>query len=135
VPYLRRLGVGFGKGLVLGLFLGVAFHFGLGWRTSAGLLSSLLAMGACATAGAYAGKPPWAQSGWLETALRIAVGTGAGAILLWVAGRFLAFTVPFVVFGAPSDTLWHELPLVYLPFVTAIFAALIELDHDPRPAA
>ena len=96
--------------------------------------SFLIAMGAGATAGAFTGKPPWAQSGWIETGLRIVAGAGVGAALLWVAGRFLAFTLPFALFGAPSETLWHELPLVYVPFVTVIYGALLELDHD-RPAA
>jgi hypothetical protein len=130
VPYLRRIGVGLAKGLVLGLLLGAALHFGLRWSTSAGLLSTLLAMGAGATAGGLAGKPPWAHSGWLETGLRIFLGMGLGAIFLWLAGRFLAFTVPFSVFGAPNETLWHELPLLYIPFVTSLYAALLELDND-----
>jgi hypothetical protein len=135
MPFLKRLGIGMAKGALIGALLGVGFHFGLLWWTTAGLLSMLIAMGVGATAGALAGKPPWAQSGWLETGLRILAGAGIGAALLWLAGHFLAFTLPFSVFGAPSETLWHELPLVYIPFVTTIYAALLELDNDRVAAA
>ncbi len=132
---LRRLAIGTLAGLVLGIALGLGFALGLGWSTTTGLLSTLLAGGAGATAAAFIGKPPWEQSGFLEPALRMIVGVALGAMLVFVASRFLSGEVPYALFGAPEGTLWFEMPALYVPFVTTIYGAFLGLEAgDGHPA-
>jgi hypothetical protein len=132
---LRRLGLGALAGLLLGVVLGLAFSIGLGWTTTTGLLSTLIAMGGGATAAAFIGRAPWEQSGFIESALRMIVGVAIGAGLIFVASRYLAASIPYAFLGAPEDTLWHEMPVLYLPFVTTFYGAFLGLEAGSGPKA
>lgn len=125
---LRRLAYGALAGLVLGVALGLGFALGLGWGTTTGLLSMLISGGAGATAAAIIGKPAWEHSGLLESALRMVIGVVLGVGLVFVASRFLSWTVPFALLGAPADTRWHEMPPLYVPLVTTLYGALLGLE-------
>lgn len=128
MSYLRQAGIGAATGLGLGVLLGLALTLGLGLHTTVGLLSALLAMGAGATAGAFLGRAPWHHSGLLESGLRIVIGLALGPLLLTLVGNFLPITVPFAVLEAPAGTLLHELPLLYVPLVTAVYGLLLGLE-------
>jgi len=128
---LRRLGIGLVKGLLLGAALGAAFHFGLRWTSAEGLLGYLLAMGSGATAGVFAGSPPWKQDSWIETVLRAVAGLAIGAGLFYGAGTWLHLALPFRVAGVARGTALETAPLFFLPLVAAFFGALVELDNAP----
>ena len=126
---LKRLLIGLAKGLVTGGALGALFQLGLGWPSAAGLLGYLLAMGAAATAGTVAGKPPWRQEAWIEGVLKSGFGLGIGALLFWVATSFLSFDLPFALGPIPAGVPWVSQPLLMLPPIAAVYGAIIELDN------
>ncbi|MFT5356913.1 MAG: hypothetical protein ACI9KE_004139 [Polyangiales bacterium] len=126
---LKRLLIGVIKGLVIGAALGSAFHFGLGWTTTAGLFAYLLAMGSGATAGVLAGKPPWRQQAWIESVLKSVAGLGVGALAYWGASSWLAVPLPVDIPGIASGTPWTEMTLGITTATAAVFGALVELDN------
>ena len=128
---LKRLGLGLLKGLLIGGALGAAIHFGLGWITTGGsaLLGYLLAMGAGATAGILAGKPPWRQAAWIEAVLKAVAGLCVGALGFWAAAKWLAFGVPGGIPGLEAGTPWIESTLLMPTAVSALFGTLVELDN------
>lgn len=126
---LKRLIIGVIKGLLVGAAIGSALHFGLGWTTAAGLLAYLLAMGAGATAGVLAGKPPWRQQAWIESVLKSVAGLGVGALAYWAASSWLAAPLPFDIPGIASETPWTEMTLGITTATAAAFGALVELDN------
>lgn len=132
---LRRLGIGLLKGLLVGAALGALFHFGLRWTSAEGLLGYLLAMGTGATAGVFAGSPPWRQDSWIETTLRAVAGLAIGAGLFYGAGAWLHLALPFGVAGVARGTALETAPLFFLPLVAAFFGALVELDNTPDEPA
>lgn len=131
MAFLRRLGIGFLKGLVVGALVGVAFQVGLGWVETPGLLGYLLAMGTGATAGILAGTPPWRAEAWIEAVLKAVFGVGVGALLYWLATSFLSFGLPFALLGAGDGTAWPAVPLVFAPLVAGVYGAIVELDNTP----
>ncbi|MEM9070298.1 MAG: hypothetical protein AAGE52_17455 [Myxococcota bacterium] len=132
---LKRLGLGLIKGLVIGGAIGAAFHFGLGWTSATGLLAYLMAMGAGATAGILAGKPPWKQAAWIESVLKAVAGVGVGALAYWLGSRFGEFGLPLELPNVAAGTSWTEVPLVFVPAVSAVFGTLVELDNTDDDAA
>ena len=128
---LKRLGLGLLKGLVIGGALGAALHFGLGWVTLGGsaLLGYLLAMGAGASAGVLAGKPPWRQAAWIEGVLKAVAGLGVGALTYWASSKWLSFGLPGVLPGLEAGTPWTESTLLLPTVVSAAFGTLVELDN------
>lgn len=133
--FFRRLLVGLLKGLVLGGLVGAGVHLGLGWTRTSGVLAYLIAVGAGATVGLLAGKPPWARGAWLESVLRAVGGLVVGGLLYFLAVRFASAPIPLEAGpGVPAGTPWVELPLLYALAVGALYGALVELDHTPdRP--
>ena len=107
---------------------GRAFHCG---EVPGGLLGYLLAMGSGATAGVFAGSPPWKQDSWIETVLRAVAGLAIGAGLFYGAGTWLHLALPFRVAGVARGTALETAPLFFLPLVAAFFGALVELDNAP----
>lgn len=132
---LKRLALGLFKGLLIGGALGAAFHFGLGWLTASGILAYLLAMGAGATSGILAGKPPWRHQAWIESLLKGAAGLGFGALAFWVASKWAAFGVPGGIPGLEAGTPWTQSVLLMPAVVAGLFGTLVELDNtdDPDP--
>jgi hypothetical protein len=131
---LKRLLFGFVKGWALGLLVGAIFHFALGWPVTPGLSGYLIAMGAGATAGIVAGRPPWQREAWLEGALKAVVGLLLGLGLHWLARTYAPWQLPFELLGAPEGTPWTDAPLLYAPVVAAFYGALVELDNAPGAA-
>jgi hypothetical protein len=127
---LKRLLVGLLTGLVVGSGIGAGLHFGLGWSRTAGLLAYLVSMGACATAGIVAGRPPWREGAWIEALLKGIGGLLVGAGSYFVAARWGAVSLPVRLPGVDVDVPWTELPLLYAPALAALYAALVELDNS-----
>lgn len=127
---LKRLGIGFLKGLVVGVAIGAGLHFGLHWPVIGDVLGYLLAMAAGATAGILSGKPPWREGAGIEAALKGIGGVGIAALLYYLAQRFAGFGVPFGVLGIPAGTLWTHVPLLVAPAIAALFATFVELDNN-----
>ncbi len=126
---LKRFGVGWLKGLVVGGVVGAGLHFGLGWTTVEPLLGYLVAMATAASAAVLAGRPPWREGAWIEASLKGVVGVGLGALFAYLAGRFAAFAWPFAIPGVDPAARWSSLPLVFAPLVGALVGALVELDN------
>ena len=127
--FLKRLGIGLVKGLIVGAAVGAVFQVGLRWGSTSGLLGYLLAMGAGATAGILAGTPPWKAEAWIEAVLKGLFGVGVGAGLYWVSASFLAFDVPFRLPNAEPGTAWTHMPLLYATLVGGFYGAFVELDN------
>ena len=126
----KRLGLGLLKGLVIGAAIGSGITFGLHWPTpSGGLLAYLLALGVGGTTGIFAGRAPWKDGAWVEAAVKGLFGVLAGALLYWLSSSYAAFGVPWP--GAEAATAWTALPPLYLAAISAVYGALVELDHDP----
>ncbi len=132
---LKRFLIGLLKGVGLGVIVGVCFHFVLGWKVTGGLLGYLIAMGAGATAGIVAGRPPWLHEAWLESLLKGVFGLAVGAAVYWLLVRFTSVGIPFALFGVPEDTPWTSLPLLFAPPIAALFGLIIELDNNPGAGA
>jgi len=126
---LKRLGLGLIKGLLIGGAIGAGFHFGLGWTVATGLLAYLIAMGAGATAGILAGKPPWRHAAWIESLLKAVAGLGIGALVYWLASSFADFQLPFAIPGVAEGHGWTEMPLLSSVAVAGLFGTLVELDN------
>jgi hypothetical protein len=124
---LRRLGLGFLKGLIVGAGVGAAFQLGLAW-TLPGLAGYLAAMGTGATAGVLAGRPPWKHDAWIESLLKAVAGLGVGALVYWLTS-YVDAPIPLDLPGAIAGTPWRAVPLVALPLVGAVFGTLVELDN------
>jgi hypothetical protein len=121
--------IGLLKGLVAGIGIGAAFHFGLGWKQTSGLLGFLIAMGAGGTTGLLTGRPPWQHQAWVEGVLKAVFGVGVGALLYWLAVRFAPLQVPLSALGLPEGKPWTSSPLLFAPPITALYGALVELDN------
>src|SRR5262249_37166294 len=138
---LRRLGIGFLKGLVVGTAIGAGLHWGLHWPVVGDVLGYLLAMAAGATAGILSGKPPWREGAGIEAALKGIGGVGIAALLYYLAQRFATFAIPWALIGIPAGTQWTHVPLLVAPAIAALFATFVELDNnadkkkDTRPKA
>jgi hypothetical protein len=126
---VKRLLVGLLTGVLTGAAVGAALHFGLGWPRTGGLFAYLVAMGATATAGILAGRPPWREGAWIEALLKGIGGLLVGAGLYFVASRWGAVALPIAPPGADPAAPWTELPLLYAPAIAALYAAVVELDN------
>jgi len=126
---IQRVGIGFVIGLVIGVGLAAGLHFGLGLGVASGLLMYLLAMGAGATAGVLAGKPPWKQAAWIESILKAIAGLGFGALVVWLSSSYVPWTVPGTPLGLPADTRLAHVLLIVLPLVAGCFGGLVGLDN------
>ena len=126
---LKRLFVGLLKGLFIGAVLGAVFHFGLGWAIASGLFAYLLAMGAGASAGILAGKPPWRAQALIESVLKAVAGLGVGALVYWLASKYLAFGLPMELPGLAEGTLWTEATMGISLAASAVFGTIVELDN------
>lgn len=136
-----RLSLGLLKGILLGGVIGAGFQLGLRWHQTGVLLGYLIAMGNCATVAIVGGKPPWRTNGWLETALRAAVGLAFGAGSFWGLHTYASASLPFNT-GAQSsfffwlsDAPWTAQPILLLPIISMPLGALIELDNTPNSAS
>jgi hypothetical protein len=131
---LKRFLIGLLKGLLVGGAIGAGLQFGLGWAPISGVLGFLLAMGTTATAGLVAGKPPWRQETIIEGALKATGGLILGALLYWLGSSFAAVPIPFAIPAAhgavEAGTSWTALPILVLPILAGLYAALIELDNN-----
>lgn len=121
-----RLAIGFLKGLILGVAVGVGVELGLHWPTPSGqLLAYLFAMGVGGTAGVFGGRAPWKEGAWLEALLKMIFGVGIAALLYWLASRYVPLSIPWM--GGPRP--WTSIPPLYLGPIGALFGALVEIDH------
>jgi len=125
---LKRLLVGWIKGLLFGGAVGAAIHFGLHWSAVDNLLGFLIAMGACATTGVLTGRAPWQAGAWIESLLKGIVGAGVGALLYWLGTKIGSFALPFDL-GLPEGTPWFAAPIVFAPAIASLYGAVIELDN------
>lgn len=126
----KRVGIGFLKGLLVGLAVGVGIEAFLHWPLpSGGLLAYLLSIGVGGTAGVFGGRAPWKEGAWLEAALKMAVGAAVGALLYWLASRYAAFELPWIG-GARR---WTSIAPLFLAPIGALYGAIVELDHDEGP--
>ncbi len=123
-----RLLTGLAKGLLLGAGIGALFHLILHWPVTSGLLGHLVAMGAGATAGLLAGRPPWRRHAWLEGALKAAAGLGFGALVYWLIERFVPIATPIEALGIPIHTPWIHVTALNTTLVSSLFGVLVELD-------
>ncbi|MEM7448791.1 MAG: hypothetical protein AAF355_11170 [Myxococcota bacterium] len=126
---LKRLFFGALKGFFLGGLLAVGVVFGLRWSAPSMLLNYLLSMGFGATAGVLLGTTPWRQKNWIESVLKSVGGVLFGALIYWTSCTFLSVTVPFDLPGIPAATEWTRTPILYGPWVTALFGSIVELDN------
>jgi hypothetical protein len=123
----KRLGIGFLKGGLVALAVGLGVQFGLRWPTPSGsLLAYLLAMGASGTAGVFGGRAPWRPGAGFEALLKMLVGVAAGAGLYFVASRYAPLEIPLP--GGPAP--WTAVPGLFLAPIGALYGALVELDHE-----
>lgn len=126
----RRLTLGLAKGLVIGILLGAGFQYGLRWSRTPELLGFLLAMGGAGTAGVFAGRPPWQEGAWIESALKGVGGVAVGALTYW-GFTYLTWPVPWPGLTAPQTA--ATLPALYVPVAAAVYGALVELDNTDGP--
>jgi hypothetical protein len=126
---LKRLGIGWLKGAVVGGAIGAGLHFGLGWASVEPLLAYLVAMATVASAAVLAGRPPWREGAWVEALLKGVVGVGFGALLAWLSSRFAGFALPFPLPGVDVAARWPGVPIVFAPLFAALTGALVELDN------
>jgi hypothetical protein len=126
---LKRLALGLFLGLLIGAALASGLHFGLGVRSASGLLGYLLAMGAGATAGVLAGKPPWQQEAWIEAILKAVAGLGFGALVFWLTSSYVPWTLPSATLGLPESTRLAHSVLVSMPLTAGLFGMLVSLDN------
>lgn len=123
---LSRLGLGLIKGLIIGCGIGAGLQYGLGWTEAAGLLGFLIAMGVAGTTGVFAGRPPWQEGAWIESALKGLVGVGAGAAAYYGL-TFIPFEIPWPqlqgTFGVDA------LPALFAPAIAGVYGSLVELDN------
>lgn len=125
----KRLGIGLLKGLLLGAAIGAGVSYGAHWSTpSGGVLAYLLALGVGGTAGIFGGHAPWKEGAWIVASVKALFGVAAAAALYWLASSYAAGRIPWP--GAESPVAWTSLPILYLPAIGAVYAALVELDHD-----
>jgi len=132
---LKRLALGLLLGLLIGLGLASGLHFGLGLRSASGLLGYLLAMGAGATAGVLAGKPPWQQEAWIEAILKAVAGLGFGALVFWLTSSYIPWTLPSSVLDLPSGTPLAHTLLISMPLTAGLFGTLVSLDNTSDASA
>jgi len=126
---LKRLGIGLLKGLVLGGALGAALHFGLGLGAVGAIGGFLIATLTGALAAVLSGRPPWQKGAWIESLLKGGAGLVLGAVVYWLASKFIGFGIPFALGSVPAGTAWTSMPLAIAPFVAAVFGGLVELDN------
>lgn len=128
----KRVGIGFLKGLLIGVAVGVGIEGFLHWPLpSGGILAYLLSIGVGGTAGVFGGRAPWKDGAWLEAALKMAVGAAAGAFLYWLASKYASFELPWIG-GARR---WTSIAPLFLGPIGALYGAIVELDHDEGPAS
>jgi len=126
----KRVGIGFLKGLLIGVAVGVGIEGFLHWPLpSGGILAYLLSIGVGGTAGVFGGRAPWKDGAWLEAALKMAFGAAAGALLYWLASTYAAFELPWIG-GARR---WTSIAPLFLAPIGALYGAIVELDHDEGP--
>lgn len=127
----KRVGIGFLKGLLIGVAVGTGVEAFLHWPLpSGGMLAFLLSIGVGGTAGVFGGRAPWREGAWLEAALKMAVGAAAGAFLYWLASKYASFELPWIG-GARR---WTSIAPLFLGPIGALYGAVVELDHDEGPA-
>ncbi|MEM7609448.1 MAG: hypothetical protein AAF411_29225 [Myxococcota bacterium] len=119
----------------MGAAVGAVFHFGLGWTAASGLLAYLLAMGAGATAGVLAGKPPWKHQAWIESVLKAVFGLAAGAGVYWASQQWLSFDLPFALAPLPAGTPWVESTFAIALAAATVFGTFVELDNTDEDSA
>lgn len=123
----KRLGIGFLKGAVIALVVGLGVQLGLRWPTPSGsLLAYLLTMGVGGTAGVFGGRAPWKEGAWLEALLKMLFGVGVGAGLYFLAARYAPLPIPLPGGAAP----WTSAAALYLFPIGALYGALVELDYE-----
>jgi hypothetical protein len=131
---LKRLGIGWLKGLIVGGAIGAGLHFGLGWASLEPLLAYLVSMATVASAAVLAGRAPWREGAWIEALLKGVAGVGFGALLAWLSSRFAGFALPFALPGVDVAAKWSSVPLVFAPLFGALTGALVELDNTGEDA-
>lgn len=128
-----RLARGVAKGLAVSLVIALVCHYGLGWLRVNRFLGFLLAMGTGASVGALISRSPWEESAWIDALIKGFAGLGIGGLLYWIASSFMAWKLPLSLAGLPHGLIWMQSPLLFNPWVGAIYGALIELDRGLLP--
>lgn len=138
---LGRLFFGIGKGLFVGVLLGVALAQ-LGLAAPGAVVAYPAAALVGVLVGLIAGKPIWAEGAKIEAGLKAFVGALVGAGLMFAARRWLHMPVPLSL-GAFSgaNTSLNEaagsagtlggLAITSLPLIAALLGAFYEIDNDP----
>ena len=126
--FAKRFGLGFLKGLSVGVVLGAVFQLVLGWTVTVDLLGFLIAMGVGATVGTFGGKPAWLAEAWLESVLKVVFGIATGALVFWLLGFV---TAPFghAWIGTADGPPWNLQPIFYAPIIAVVFGLIVELDN------
>lgn len=138
---LGRLFLGIGKGLLVGVLLGVTLAK-LGLAAPSAIVAYPAAALVGVLIGLIAGKPIWAEGAKIEAGLKAFVGALVGAGLMFVARRWLPMAVPFSLgaFSAPNASLNEAantagtlggLAVTSLPLIAALLGAFYEIDNDP----
>ncbi len=123
---LRRLLLGFFKGLLIGGALGAVLVFGLGVTTLTGLVAYVTAVGAGVIAALVAGKPIWAKEAWVEVVLKAVVAAPVAAGFVFAMRQWMTSTWSLGPLGTGTP---GQLPLVLLPLVATLLATFFEMDN------
>jgi hypothetical protein len=125
---IGRLFKGLFVGLALGGVLAAVAVQALGLTVLGTLPAYLLALVLGALTGLVAGKPIWAAGAKVEAGLKAFAGALLAAGGMFALRHWVGWSVDLTALGAGSGTL-GELSATSLPLVSAVLAALFELDN------
>ena len=131
---LRRLLLGLGEGLVIGLALGVGAARGLGLVSPAGIVLALLGALAGFAVGLVAGRPIWARNAKTEALLKAAAGALGGFGLSFALRHWLKLEVDLSAFALGAGPA-GQLSAFALPAVASALGLFFELDDDGQSSA
>ena len=127
---LKRLILGLVKGLVIGGVVALIVVKGLGVATFGGALAYLCAIGTGVLAGLLAGKPVWARGARIEATLKVMVGAGLAAGVMFALRKWVGLSLDLSAMEAGSGLI-GDLPAASLPLIGTVLAVLFDLDNTP----
>jgi hypothetical protein len=123
---LRRLGVGFVKGALVGALMALAWERALGGGAFAGAWSYLMAIATGLLTGVLAGKPPWAKGALVEATLKGVAGALVGGAGLYAIDKWVPVSLSL---GPLGSGMLGDVAVFALMSIALAIGVVFELDN------